>query len=223
MKRSRIYHLVTKVVHSLQIPNIIINHAMCEYDRISKMIQRNTAMARPSILAAICIINVARKLGVIIYRDSVMEILGIQQRDFRSIMMQVLSFNKDILVLCSNKSEIHRIVDRVVATVNMCAGETGEKISQLAYTLYRIMAKFFVGMREDNKVAVISYVLLKKLWPNFASLSHLATVLHCRISSLYNALTRILKRMGINTHIKLSSLDLSRYIEILIKKGRETK
>lgn len=216
VKRSRIYHLVTGVVHSLQIPDIIINHATREYDRVSKLIQRNTAMANSNILAAICIINVARKLGVIIYRDSLLEILGIQPRDFKRIMMQVMTYNKDILILSSNMPDIHRIVDRVVSTVNMCINATGENYARLAFSLYRILANYLIGMREDTKVAVISYLLLKKLWPNFASLSHLATCLHCRISSLYNALTRILERTGMRVHKKLSRLDLSRHIDSLM-------
>ncbi len=215
-KRSRIYHAVRGVVYSLQIPEIMINHTIHEYDRISKLIQRNTAMANSNILAAICIINVARNLGVIIYRDSLLEILGIQPRDFKRIILQVMSFNKDILVLNSNRSEIHRIVDRVVSTVNMCIDARGENYSRLAYTLYRILANYLIGMREDSKVAVITYLLIKRLWPNFASLSHLASFLHCRISSIYNALTRILKRTGMNTYTKLSRLDLTRHIDALI-------
>ena len=203
----------------MQVPEIMINHAMHEYDRIAKLIQRNTAMARVDILAAMCIINVARKLGVIIYRDTLLGILGIQLRDFRRIMMQVLSFNKDILVLYvpnDGKSETRRIVARVVSTVNACIDATGENIPRLACALHRILSKNLVGMREDTKIAVIAYLVIKKSWPEFSSLSCIASGLHCRISSIYNALTRILKRMGVNIHAQLSKLDLSRRIDMLL-------
>ncbi len=180
------------------------------------MIQRNTAMANTNILAAICIINVARKLGVNIYKDSLLEILGIQQRDFRRIMMQVMSFNKDILMFSGDRSNIKHIVDRVVSTANRCIDATVENCNKLAYTLHQNLAHYLIGMREDTIVAILTFILLKKLWPNFASLSLIASFLHCRISSIYNALTRILKRTGLNAHKKLSRLDLSLYIDTIL-------
>ncbi|MEX2684890.1 MAG: hypothetical protein Q6373_025170 [Candidatus Sigynarchaeota archaeon] len=222
-KRSRVYNILTRVAYSLQLPDIMINHAIREYDRISKLIQRNTAMARPEFLAAICIVNVARKLGISFYRDNLLEMLGLQFRDFKRVILQAISYNKDILVHVDDRLELRRMADRVVSTVNTCIDFPKVNTTRLACDLLRNTRRYLIGMREDIKIAVISYLVIKKIRPSFSSLSCIASYLHCRISTIYNAITRVLKNMGITICKPLSKLDCARYLDGLLKDVQEKK
>nr|MDO8115762.1 hypothetical protein [Candidatus Sigynarchaeota archaeon] len=60
---------------------------------------------------------------------------------------------------------------------------------------------------------VIAFIALKFVAPDLASLTGIAGTLHCRISSIYNAIARIFTRFGITIMEPLSRVNIVEHFQ----------
>ncbi|HME55330.1 MAG TPA: hypothetical protein VKM55_24190 [Candidatus Lokiarchaeia archaeon] len=207
VKRSRIFHLVTGAVYSIQLPDILISHAMHVFDKLLSISPRGTMLAKPEMQAALSIYIAAKKLKIVLYRDTLLAKFNIAEKLFNKCLMQV----KTRALKSSEKTFIEPSMDittnRVCSVMQDLAGEGN--YSGIVKETNKILAKSLNGMREDMRVAVIAFIALKIASPENASLANLARALHCRIASLYNSVTRVLQKIGIDVSTKLSELDIA--------------
>lgn len=220
-KQSRIYHLISGVVYSLQLPEIIISHAMHVYTKLIPLVPQGTMLARSSIQAGLSIYIAAKQLKIVIYRDSLLARLGIDEKAFNRCLIQLKSIQLKSKEIAVQEPSSITIISRANAVMQEFAGQN-DYMAILKKT-YGIVVKGLAGMREDMKIAVLAFITLKITAPERASLIKLAKMMHCRISSLYNAITRVLKKIGINVATKLSQVDIGASMKRLLTTINENK
>jgi len=210
-KRSRVYHFVRGLVNGMQLPEIVIDSAMHLHDKLLVAIPKGAAVAGPDLLGGISTFIACKQLGVAIDRDALVERLDMTPRAFFRAFMRVRAIHKHITPAMPSAAKASIVIDRVLSTLREIGGDGDYQ--PVVESIYRQVAKAFMGIREDTRIAVTAYIAAQVAGIESASFTSIASTLHFLPSSLYNAVNRVLAKLGIAVTGSLSRANIAAHFQ----------
>lgn len=215
-KRSSTYHILRGAAHGLQLPTSIIDHAMHVNDKLAVLVERGSMLAGVDALAAMSLYIAAKRLGIAIHKEAMLAVFGLDRKHFDRCLLRIKAIGK-VACVPAGKQMSRVIFEHALAAAIAVAGEGYHK--ETIEMAYKALARAFVGLHEDSIVAVTAYIALQLEGCDRASLSAVALATGYRSASLYNAATRVLKKLGIVIEDSLSKLDIAACLREIVPMG----
>nr|MDO8112324.1 hypothetical protein [Candidatus Sigynarchaeota archaeon] len=210
-KRSRVYHFVRGLVDGMQLPEIVVDTAMHLHDKLAGNIPKGAALAGPDLLGGISVFISCKQLGIAIDRTALAKQLDVKTRCFARALMHARAIGKQVAPAMPSVAKATIVIARVLSVLREIAGNGDYQPA--VESVYRQVAKVFMGLREDTRVAVAGYLAAQVLGIESASFTMLATKMGVLPSSLYNAVKRVLAKLGIVVVGTLSRTNVAAYFQ----------
>ena len=216
-KRSGMYHVIKGAAHGLQLPVSIVDHAMHVAGKLVAIIQRGSMLSGPEMLAALSLHIAAKRLGIAMHKEALLDVLGLERKRFDRCLLRIKAAGQ-VVSVPAGKQLSRVIFDRVLAAVIKAVGEGHHR--EAIEATYKALGRAFVGLHEDSIVAVTAFMALHLEGSERASLSAISEATGYRSASLYNAATRVLRKLGIEIEDSLSKLDIAACLRDIVPVGR---
>jgi hypothetical protein len=194
----------------------IVDHAMHVAGKLVAIIQRGSMLAGPETLAALSLYIAAKRLGIAMHKEALLDVFGLERKRFDRCLLRIKAAGQ-VASIPAGKQLSRIIFDRVLAAVIKAVGE-GHHHEAIEAT-YKALARAFVGLHEDSIVAVTAYMVLQLEGSERASLSAISDATGYRSASLYNAATRVLRKLGIEIEDSLSKMDIAACLQEIVPMG----
>ncbi|NMC04380.1 MAG: hypothetical protein GYA24_04170 [Candidatus Lokiarchaeota archaeon] len=210
-KESRVYHLVSAATANAQLPAIVVDHAVHAARKIAALAPRRSSMAGSSMTAALAVFVACKKLGITRPRDEWLAMaasMGIEGKPFLRNIMRLRAMGK------SPGKEARKgaraggatVVNVSLAALRDAVGP-GDHLP-VVRLVHAGIARALVGMRVDSAAAVTAFLAGQLLSPAGVPLTLLARTTKFRAASMYNAVKRVLAKIGMVVEGPLSKARL---------------
>lgn len=193
-KESRLYHLVNAAVAGAQLPPIVAGHALHAAREIAAAARRGSGMAGPEMLAALGVASACKRLGMARCRDELLAVaasLGVEAKPFLRNLLR----SRAAGVAGAGAAAGAAAVDGALSALREALGP-GDWLGAVSLVHARV-AKALVGLRADSAAAVTAYLAAQLVSPAGVPLTLLAKAARFRTASLYNAVKRVLRKLGV--------------------------
>ncbi len=218
-KQSRVFHLVSGAVGAAQLPLIVADHAVHAARKIAALAPKGSSMAGCDMVAALAVFVACKKLSVRQTSDDVLGVLaglGVDARLFKRNLLKLRALGKRAGRTTEGKQPV---VNAALDALRDVLGP-GDWLAQV-FLVHARIAKALVGMRDDSAAAVTAYLAAQLVSPAGVPLTLLAKALRFRAASLYNAVKRVLLKVGVAVEGPMSRANVGAVLRarVLVSNG----
>ncbi len=218
-KQSRVFHRVSAVVAAAQLPAIVVDHAVHVARKVAALAPKGSSMAGCDMVAALAVFVASKKLSMTLTGDDVLAMVA-------SIGVDARLFKRNLLKLRVLGKKLGRTTEGRQPVVNAALGALqdvlgpGDWLAQVSI-VHSLIAKTLVGMRDDSAASVTAYLAAQLVSPAGVPLTLLAKALRFRPASLYNAVKRVLGKVGVAVDGPMSRVNVGAILRTRVLVGRE--
>ncbi|MFX0100337.1 MAG: hypothetical protein ACFFCS_12215 [Candidatus Hodarchaeota archaeon] len=210
-KKSRVYIEVSRLVSGLGLPESLTHETMHVYSTIKDQIPPGSSMANVEILSTALLFLTGKMRGCNVYLSKLLEISDIHAKRFRQNILKISRIVKEKFpdVKQDKIGSKDRVIDSAMDILREHAG-VGE-YSSVVESVYSFVNSHLVGMKQRSKLGIVAFVSSRLLDIDI-SLSDVSKRVNYTPSSLYNAIMRMLSKMGLERPKGLGNVDFKSII-----------
>ncbi len=218
-KQSRVFHRVSAVVAAVQLPTAVVDHAVNVARKVAALAPKGSSMAGCDMVAALAVFVASKKLSMALTGDDVLamvESIGVDARLFKRNLLKLRVLGKKLGRTTEGRQPV---VNAALGALQDVLGP-GDWLAHVSLVHSRI-AKALVGMRDDSAASVTAYLAAQLVSPAGVPLTLLAKALRFRPASLYNAVKRVLGKVGVAVDGPMSRANVGAILRTRVLVGRE--
>jgi hypothetical protein len=193
-------------VAAARLPPIVADHAVHAARKIAALAPKGSSMAGCEMTAALAVFVASKKLSVAMTSDDVLAMagsLGVDARLFKRNLLKLRLLGKKLGRTAAGRQSI---VNFALGTLRDVLGP-GDYLGTVT-AVHVALARAFVGMRDDSAAAVTAFLSVQAIDPHAASFTAIAAAARFRAASLYNAVKRVLGKVGVVVEGPMSRANL---------------
>ncbi|MHA1793101.1 MAG: hypothetical protein ACTSVI_10685 [Promethearchaeota archaeon] len=217
-KRTRAYNEIMRILAALNLSSSLVHHGMFVFDKVHKQVKPGTKLANADNLALMALYNSVRILGLGIFKGEFIEAAGIERKEFDSLLLKYTKLIKEkcpSLKIHASKTQ-NLVLSRAQEITRQCLKEKnidGITIINIIKKVNEILRRYYTGMKLQSIIGVLVYISVNIL-DSTVLLTDIANKVKYSASSLYNATSRMMKKMKGKSIGKLTKVDFKAFFNI---------
>jgi hypothetical protein len=204
-------------VAAARLPPIVADHAVHAARKVAALAPRGSSMAGCEMVAALAVFVACKKLPVAMTRDDVLGMvasLGVDARLFKRNLLKLRGLGKKLGRTAAGRQPV---VNAALVALQAVLGP-GDYLGTVT-AVHAALARAFVGMRDDSAAPVTAFLSVQAIDPRAASFTAIAAAARFRPASLYNAVKRVLGKVGVVVEGPMSRANLGAMLRSRIPLG----